>query len=154
MAICSWFSNLLTSLPTSSLGTGHHLVESGRLTRGHFIEIQRFLFCFLQEHYQDCSKFPQACEKCGKENIPRDMVNHFSVIIKFKPIAYRCVWGRGMNKLNTMGAFPIWLLVSTARTFSPKLVVECRRLSRFPPKWREFAQAYYLVLVVVLFLQS
>ena len=37
------------------------------------------LLCFLQEHFQVCPKFPQACEKCGQENIPRDMVNHFSV---------------------------------------------------------------------------
>ena len=39
-----------------------------------------FLLCILQGHFQVCPKFPQACEKCGQENIPRDMVNHFSVI--------------------------------------------------------------------------
>ena len=37
------------------------------------------LLCFLQEHFQVCTKCPQACENCGQENIPRDMVNHFSV---------------------------------------------------------------------------
>ena len=37
------------------------------------------LLCFFQEHFQRCLKYPQACEKCGQENIPRDMVNHFSV---------------------------------------------------------------------------
>ena len=36
-------------------------------------------YFFLQEHFQVCPKYPQACEKCGQENIPRDMVNHTSV---------------------------------------------------------------------------
>ena len=37
------------------------------------------LLYFLQEHFQVCLKYPQACEKCGQENIARDMVNHFPV---------------------------------------------------------------------------
>ena len=36
------------------------------------------LFYFLQEHFEvSCLKFPQTCDKCGQENIPRDMVIHF-----------------------------------------------------------------------------
>ena len=33
--------------------------------------------CFIQNHYQTCPKFPLACERCGKENITREMVSDF-----------------------------------------------------------------------------
>ena len=37
------------------------------------------LFYFLQKHFEvSCPKYPQACEKCGQDNISRDIVNCFS----------------------------------------------------------------------------
>ena len=42
------------------------------------------LFYFLQKHFEvSCRKFPQTCEKCGQENISRDMVNSFAFISVF-----------------------------------------------------------------------
>jgi len=32
---------------------------------------------FAQNHFQDCPQYPLLCEKCGKENIPRDEVSSF-----------------------------------------------------------------------------
>ena len=32
---------------------------------------------FAQNHFQDCPQYPLSCEKCGKENIPRDEVSSF-----------------------------------------------------------------------------
>ena len=32
---------------------------------------------FVQNHFQDCPQYPLSCEKCGKENIPRDKVSSF-----------------------------------------------------------------------------
>lgn len=32
---------------------------------------------FYQNHYQDCPKYPQQCDKCGKENIPREKASFF-----------------------------------------------------------------------------
>ena len=43
------------------------------------------LFYFFQEHFQVCLKYPQACEKCGQENTPRDMVNCFSLFLANVP---------------------------------------------------------------------
>ena len=42
------------------------------------------LFYFVQEHFEvSCPKCPQTCDKCGQENIPRDMVIHFAVRMIF-----------------------------------------------------------------------
>ena len=30
---------------------------------------------FVQNHFQDCPQYPLSCEKCGKENIPRNEVS-------------------------------------------------------------------------------
>ena len=42
------------------------------------------LFYFLQKHFKgSCPKYPQTCEKCGQENISRDMVNSFAFLSVF-----------------------------------------------------------------------
>ena len=30
---------------------------------------------FVQNHFPDCPRYPLSCEKCGKENIPRNEVS-------------------------------------------------------------------------------
>ena len=46
------------------------------------------LFYFHQEHFQVCPKYPQTCEKDGKENIARYKVNCFSQCFLSSEVSY------------------------------------------------------------------
>ena len=67
----------------------------------------------------------------------------------FKKIVRTVIFSEGgytLSRSQNDKTSDILYLVSATSTFALKLVLEWRRLSRFPAKWRWFTREHYLVL--------
>ena len=85
----------------------------------------------------------------------------FRVFFKYRPPRKASFYNSSLEKLALLSLVKevnalsrsqnditstIWYLVSATSTVSLKLVVEWRRLPRFPPKWRWFTREHYSLL--------
>ena len=94
----------------------------------------------MQNHFQDCPRYPLSCEKCGKENIPR---NEVSSVLLERWHTLSELHLSGPHKWMVLFAFTDCL--ACRRNIKSFIIIRCSKKN-----WELSGLGYVIIIIIVI----